>query len=221
MTKRGKSYTVAQNLRLLADEGRPKKTPSGVVEFEHISRTALASRLGVSTRTLRRWLNEGNTPSPDNQKRIQQAGTGRRRAMKRAGLPDLARIPYGHRRELKQYDFSSGKPEWTGSFYASTWINYHVAGWTNSDMLALLESAQGYGNRVQFMYKINMGVWKGHRQQGATMQYDLDYYSLDELEEIIVGLQFQYQEDDDEEPNEIIWIGVLDPKAKLKPNYPK
>jgi transcriptional regulator with XRE-family HTH domain len=189
---------------------------SGYVEWEPTQRQTIAARLGVSPRTLRRWLNQGTTPSNANIQRIQQAGSRQRSRLKRAGYPDMARIPYGHRRMLKEWDFTGRKPVFTGRYYVSTWINYHVEGWSPSEMLGLIERAYGFGNRLQFIFKINRGEDAGLGIHGASRMYDVDGHEIEDFANIIDEIMYRYTDDDEAEPNEIIWIGLLDPKSRFK-----
>jgi transcriptional regulator with XRE-family HTH domain len=109
-----------------------------------LSQAAIARRLGASVRSVRRWKNEGVTPSDKAASRLARAAAdvgrklrahNRRISRGRQPVPDRP-LPRGIRRKLKQYD--QGKD--TGRTYEAEWVNYPVRGMGIDDVIAILES---------------------------------------------------------------------------------
>lgn len=127
------------------------------------SRKELAELLGVSTRTLRRWANEGKSPrDADKRKSLDKFAARSRQSVtaynKSIGAPPIKMaVPVrGERRMLIEYKDGRPVKDSRGNVkrYKSEWTNY-----TNDDrrlraqdMLAILRGAADEGRTVQIGY---------------------------------------------------------------------
>jgi transcriptional regulator with XRE-family HTH domain len=132
----------------------------------------IAERIGVSTRTIRRWKNEGVEPNKYRPQSVAAAHNlrieferehkrvvtaQRRDAVKHPGTPQLEKsltvLPEGKRRLLNEY--KGGKK--TKRKIDSGWINYNVSKLPVNDMLKTLIALRDAGQYVQFIYRIPKG----------------------------------------------------------------
>jgi transcriptional regulator with XRE-family HTH domain len=128
------------------------------------TKAELARRLGVSARTVSRWLNDEAKPSPETMQRIDKT---LRKEYKRVrdtadrinrhfdARPPRMAIPIaGERRMLHKYD-RYGKD--TGELEASDWVNYDVRTYDVQTIFDMLRGLKEKRRVIQLIYKIPKG----------------------------------------------------------------
>lgn len=163
---RDKLVTLTQATKFVEVRGRPKMVP-------RYTQADIAGKLGVSTRTIRRWKNEGVRPAEYRpeilaaEKRLQrefererkrvaaEAGRDRRAHPNAPRLEKKLRVlPEGHRRQLKVYE--RGRD--TGRTRSSEWINYDVRAWNVREIFDVVKALRDEGRIIQLVYKIPKGA---------------------------------------------------------------
>lgn len=153
-----------------------------------------AQFLGVSERTIRRWKNEGVTPSPQHALVLKKAATHERRVLSQPT-----------RRRLKEY--VKGLP--TGKTYQSDWLSYKVEGLSPSDIFSLVKRVRGKKEREGYDELLAQFILmrvdeRGNDIRSATPVFDLlTYTDLDIWEEIEAALK-RY------EKSRIVLFSILD-----------
>lgn len=178
---RSQSRKINVRSAILSILGREKEVYNRhTQEYERAPLTVaeVAKLVGVHPSTLRRWKNQGVTPSARTRKeksrldklvsaaRSASAATSREiardarkhRGMLRITKKDLPVLPVGHRRKLKKYARDArGQVVDTGNVYDSSIVNYHVRGWNFREVAALVLQAWKAGKPFQFIYEVPAG----------------------------------------------------------------
>lgn len=139
-----------------------------------------AQFLGVSERTIRRWKNEGVTPSLKNAPVLQKAALHERRVLSQPT-----------RRRLNEY--VKGKP--TGKTYQSDWLSYQTEHLSPSDLFSLVKRVRGKKEREGYDELLAQFILmhvdeRGKDIRSATPVFDLlTYTDLGIWEEIEASLK--------------------------------
>lgn len=134
-----------------------------------------AKILGVSTRTIRRWKNEGVTPSknlaPKLNANYDKISRSIKRSNKKTTTVKTGRIiPIGTRRTLKVYN---RRREHTGDYTLSDWVTFEVSKLSKDDIIYFLQQLREQGRIVQIVYLIPGGSEAYPKQRAGTPMTDL------------------------------------------------
>lgn len=122
-----------------------------------LTQTQIGKRLGVTSRTVRRWKNEGVTPNAAHAAKLTREGGRAREEVRRlnrrvargAPVPVGPVLPPGTRRKIRLRD-REGRD--TGRTRSSEWVNYSVKGMGRAQIMALFASLNAQGATVQLLY---------------------------------------------------------------------
>lgn len=173
----------------------------------------VAEILGISIRTARRWKNEGTEPTkPHREQLVKKSKTAIRVVKKKSPQPSRTfPVPLkATRRQLRKY--VNGR--WTGEYFASHWLNYHVSTLDYERMLDLLRVMRDGARDIQFIYLTAKGRAVTPIITGDKLSRMTDF----DLEIMLLEILWRYREDEADEsenviedaPNVIEFLGVLD-----------
>jgi transposase len=158
---------------------------------QRFSQKDLAARLGVSTRTIRRWRNEGVQPAdPIMYGRLKRTYDGVKRRIVAenkkidASPPDIPIPLLGHRREVASEFDAQGRVVATAP---SDWVNYDVT--RVKDMVAWesLQNLRDRGATVQVIYMGEASPDYPSGRQGTSAIYLFPSMSDQQLRRLTLG----------------------------------
>jgi transcriptional regulator with XRE-family HTH domain len=127
--------------------------------LQEYTQKELAERLGVSTRTIRRWKRGETEPGNPfvrlalrDEFRAERDRIRRINRRMRAPDPPEVEVPlFGDRRKLVEYD-SHGRD--TGERYDSDWINYNVTRLDRDELFGILKVLRDRNATVQIIFRV-------------------------------------------------------------------
>jgi hypothetical protein len=156
----------------------PRRSPVSIqaqviTALQKHTQKQLAAKIGVSERTIRRWLTGETEPAPhafsrlslqDEFKLVRRGVRYHTRKYAPHADPPEAQIPLrGERRALRSYD-ENGKwigakkdkhgNEYGGKTYESDWVNYNVSALPVNEVFAILSKLRNRGATIQVIFRV-------------------------------------------------------------------